>query len=187
MKLNQIECKSCGAHIKVNDGDENVRCPYCGNTYSVSEEKKKMRKKNNSVIIIIIIVVFIIMPMIFFIGFLGLAGHMAHRGTNTTITTTNSGTSSVENRDYEVFKFNSGYNNGTWFGGTVGTMLDRVVTSNKTNSKKTIVVKYKETQTEKPDEIIELKKKLEQFTSYEVILDYDNEGYINKITIEDVE
>lgn len=80
--------------------------------------------------------------------------------------------------------FNMGFYNGTYLGGLIWNMLDRAVTSNKTNTEKIIVVKYNGIETSVPEEITQLKKKLEQFTQYEVILDYDNEGYINCITIE---
>ena len=35
-----------------------------------------------------------------------------------------------------------------------------------------------------PDEIKGIKPKLEKFDEYEVTLDYDDNGYVNKVTIE---
>ena len=185
MKLNQIECKSCGAHIKVKEDDENVVCPYCGNTYSVSEEKRKLRKQHNKVIIPVIIVavvgIFITAYMVINIGLIG----------SRNVSTENGLKQQVENKideqkiKAEVDKFNFGYRNETTYGSIVWSTLDKVITNNKTNKKRLITVKYNDIQTSDPEEITQLKKKLDKFTQYEVKLDYDDDGFINLITIED--
>lgn len=75
---------------------------------------------------------------------------------------------------------------GTEYGSSVGNLLDKVVTSNKTNKDHIITVIYKETTTTSEDEIVNIKHSLDKFTEYEVSLDYDANGYINKVTVKDI-
>lgn len=75
---------------------------------------------------------------------------------------------------------------GTKYGSNVGNLLDKVVTSNKTNKDHIITVIYKEITTTSEDEIVNIKHSLDKFTEYEVSLDYDTNGYINKVTVKDI-
>lgn len=65
-------------------------------------------------------------------------------------------------------------------------LLDKVVTNNKTNSDKIITVEYGDIITTNTDEIVELKKSFESGKDYEISLDYNEEGFVNKVTIENV-
>lgn len=92
------------------------------------------------------------------------------------------------NDDYNKSTFNHSleFYSGTEYGSSVGNLLDKVVTSNKTNKDHIITVIYKETITTSEDEIVNIKHLLDKFTEYEVSLDYDANGYINKITVKDI-
>ena len=68
----------------------------------------------------------------------------------------------------------------------VTTLLDNVVTNNKKNNDKIITVIYNETITTDSNEIVELKPSFEQGKDYEVMLDYDTNGFVNKVTIKDI-
>ena len=56
--------------------------------------------------------------------------------------------------------------------------------NNKTNSDQLITVVYNNINTTNESEIRNLKKSFDTWTNYEVILDYDSVGFVNKITIE---
>ena len=75
---------------------------------------------------------------------------------------------------------------GTESSSSVGNLLDNVVASNKTNKDHIITVIYKETTTTSEDEIVNVKHALDKLEEYEVSLDYDAQGYINKVTIKDI-
>lgn len=92
-----------------------------------------------------------------------------------------------ENTETESVLFNFGFNNckGTQKGMFLKTYLDDVITSNKTKDRK-ITVKYNETETQEPEEIKSMKQKFNELDDYEVLLDYDEEGFINKIIIENI-
>ena len=88
-------------------------------------------------------------------------------------------------------KFNtSSFNNifemykGTEYGLNVSSLLDEVITNNKKNKEKLIKVIYKEVETTDPVEIKNLKKEFDNWDKLEVTFDYDDNGYINLVTIE---
>lgn len=88
--------------------------------------------------------------------------------------------------DQKKESFNSTFElyTGTKYGSQVSMLLDNIITNNKTNSTHILTVIYNELNTTDESEIRNLKKQLDDWTEYEVILDYDENGYINKITIE---
>ena len=97
--------------------------------------------------------------------------------------------SNFNNRRYEegAFEFNLhlDHYNGTQSCFFVKRCLDEVITSNKTKERK-VTVKYNEIETQDADEIKDLKKSLVDDKEYEVSYDYDEGGFINKVTIEDL-
>ena len=73
---------------------------------------------------------------------------------------------------------------GTQYSNSIGYLLDDVITNNKKNKDYLITVIFKDTNTTDPETIKNIKKQFEEWHKYEVSLDYDEEGYVNKITIE---
>jgi len=86
--------------------------------------------------------------------------------------------------DAKFFNFFYEAHNGTNNGIVIKNILDNVVTNNNTNEDHIIVIIYNSTNTSNVDEIRNLKRSISDWTEYEVILDYDEYGYINQITIE---
>ena len=64
--------------------------------------------------------------------------------------------------------------------------LDKIVTSNKTNSAHLITVTYNETTTTEENGIVGIKQSLVDGKNYDVSVDYDADGYINGVIIRDV-
>lgn len=83
------------------------------------------------------------------------------------------------NKNFEVY-------GGTKQKTTISTLLDNVVTNNKTEKEHIITVKYNETVSNKSENIIKIKHSLEDGKKYEVLLDYDTNGYVNQVTISDI-
>ena len=78
------------------------------------------------------------------------------------------------------FEFRTGQN----YGSTVMKLFDDVITNNKKNQDHIITVAFGETSTSNPDELKNTKKNLDEWTKYEISVDYDENGYVNKITVE---
>lgn len=88
--------------------------------------------------------------------------------------------------EFEITKFNNSFElyDGTQHGTNVSMLLDNVITNNKKNSDYIINVIYGNTNTTDENQIRNIKKKLDTWTKYEVILDYDEVGFVNQVTIE---
>ena len=85
----------------------------------------------------------------------------------------------------QIDSFNSKFEmyTGTEIGNSVAWLLDDIITNNKKNQDHLITVVFKTYNTTNPEELTSLKKELEDWHKYEVSLDYDEEGYANKATI----
>ena len=93
-----------------------------------------------------------------------------------------------KNSDFDIRSFNSVYEtlySGTTNGTQIGNLLDKIITNNKTKPERTIRVIYGSTNTIDETEIRNLKKNFgDVWTNYEVILDYDDIGFVNQVTIQ---
>lgn len=179
--MEKLKCSSCGAVLEVEGDKEYARCPYCGSKYKLNEDVNiniKMDDNTKEVInghfgtikkaqkfafipIIIIIIVFIS------IAFIGIK--VANRS----------------DKEWDVTSFNSTFSNdaGTKSAFFLKSTLDEIIESNKTHDRKVILVfDGKETTNEK--EIIEIKHSLSG--DYEVSIDYDGDGYVNKVIVEKI-
>ena len=89
--------------------------------------------------------------------------------------------------EFDISMFNSGFEmySGSNMGGHVVSALDKVVTSNKKNDRK-ITVKYKGTQTQDEATIKNIKQKIDTFANYNISYNYDSDGFINEMTIENM-
>ena len=73
---------------------------------------------------------------------------------------------------------------GTNYGSQVSSLIDIITTNNKTNTNHILTVVFKNINSTDSDEIRNIKKQLDDWSKYEVILDYDDNGFVNLITIE---
>lgn len=96
----------------------------------------------------------------------------------------------VNNNDYvseiEKKSFNSKLEMyaGTEYGSSVSWLIDKIITNNKTNSEHILTVVFGDVNSTDTEEIRNIKKSLDDWTEYEVILDYDENGFVYLITIE---
>lgn len=88
----------------------------------------------------------------------------------------------------EVDSFNSKFEiyRGTSSKIQVNLILDEVVANNKKNKSKIVTVEYNDNITSAPEEIINLKNSFEESKKYEIILDYDLEGFVNKVKLQNI-
>ena len=94
-----------------------------------------------------------------------------------------------EHDSFEVNSFNTPYETdaGKRSGFFIVGTLDDIVTNNKTNKSHIITVVYNDITTTEEKKIKEIRNKLSDRKDYDVSLDYDSNGYVNKYTIEDIE
>lgn len=187
MKLNELKCKNCGSMLEVPADAEQVKCEFCGSVFSVDDDYIKgykytkgvlkahkeqaeevMNLYKNSKESKVFKLAVIIASIIIIFGFCSIVFGM---------------------HTFDIDKFNSSYemNTGKTSGFFMTGTLDDVVTNNKTNKKHKIVVEYKDISSSKEDDIKQIRDSLSSSRYYDVSLDYDNSGYVNKITIKDLE
>ena len=84
----------------------------------------------------------------------------------------------------EINAFNAPFElySGSQTGLFIETLLNKIVTNNK-KEEHIITVIYNDITTAIPDDITTLKENFEDFEEYEVSLDYDTNGFVNKVTI----
>ena len=201
MKLVELKCKNCGAQLKVEEGTSQVKCEFCGSTFSVDDaynEGYKYTKgvlkarseqmeedfneaqdlmdnfigKPSRVFFIAFVAIFIL--IFAFIGYHMYVGFSDSRNSRDS---------------FEIDSFNTPYETdaGKRSGFFIVGTLDDIVTNNKTNKSHIITVVYNDITTTEEKEIKEIRNKLSDRKDYDVSLDYDSNGYVNKYTIEDIE
>lgn len=201
MKLVELKCNNCGAQLKVEEGTSQVKCEFCGSTFSVDDaynEGYKYTKgvlkarseqmeedfnkaqdlmdsfigKPSKVFFIAFVAIFIL--IFAFIGYHMYVGFSDSRNSRDS---------------FEIDSFNTPYETdaGKRSGFFIVGTLDDIVTNNKTNKSHIITVVYNDITTTEEKEIKEIRNKLSDRKDYDVSLDYDSNGYVNKYTIEDIE
>jgi len=85
--------------------------------------------------------------------------------------------------DISVFNTSLEMSAGTKYGGSIKSVLDEIMTKNKTGERKITVV-YGKIETQDETKIKDIKKKMDSFTEYELSFEYDEIGFINKAIIE---
>lgn len=208
MRLVKLNCPNCGASLKVEDNKKEFYCKYCRTTSLLDDEvirvehtivdehaEEKLEIFNGfakvfkgigitSMVyfgIIIVVVIGVIGGLVFNIS------KMNNRRDE--IFNDNSALVDVEfdskYSEVEIRGFNGPFEmySGTQSVFFVESLLDKAVTNNKTEKEHIITVIYDDITTTVPDEIVSIKHSLEDDVEYEVSLDYDEDGFVNKITL----
>ena len=201
MKLVELKCNNCGAQLKVEEGTSQVKCEFCGSTFSVDDaynEGYKYTKgvlkarseqmeedfnkaqdlmdsfigKPSRVFSIAFVAIFIL--IFAFIGYHMYVGFSDSRNSRDS---------------FEIDSFNTPYETdaGKRSGFFIVGTLDDIVTNNKTNKSHIIAVVYNGITATEEKSIKEIRNMLSENKDYDVSLDYDSNGYVNKFRIEDIE
>ena len=208
--MKKLKCESCGGNIEIDELAEFATCPFCKTKYKLNETKNVYIKlddntkellehsmhnfgKISKVALIPFAAVFIMILIVTFIIIFNVSKHS--KPTNNHLTNNETETQKeIENTINNVKKtisktaFNSKFEpySGTQSKFFIESLLDNAVTNNKTNKDLLVTVIYKDKTTTDPDEIINIKHSLKDRVKYEIKLNYDEDNYVNTITIEDL-
>ena len=218
MKLVELECKNCGAALKVEEGSDIINCPYCNASYKIDDEAKhvkyddmensgyefekgrikaqKEHLQNNNVMdkskTFMVFIPFVVVFIISLIAFVGIrsASRKEFEKASDSITSGNTEESKKEDEEQKKREletkarvFNMGYSNGRQATVHIERMLNSIITNNRSNKERIVTVKFKDIETQDSEQILEIEKQLEEFGYYDVLLDYDEDGFMNVMTI----
>ena len=190
--MEKLKCSSCGGHLELEENKEYAVCKHCGARYKLNEDlniniklddsiKEKLNDqlemvKTPKTTIISIAVIFIIGAII-----CSIAASIFNYRSDNTFNEERAKQQEESNKDHFNFQFYG--SNGTNNAFLLEHTLDEIIQSNKTNERQVaLVFEGKETTDEK--EIIDIKHSLSG--DYEVSVNYDDKGYVNKIIIEKI-
>lgn len=191
--MKKLKCESCGSSLKVDEKEQFAYCEYCGTKYKLNEDvnfnvnlnlddnmKESLEKGGKLATKIGFGTLAVI--IIAFIAFIVIAVMVINSFMNFNETDNNTFD------EFEINSFNSHYElyKGTQHKMFVNELLDEVITNNKKNKDKQITIIYGEQKTNDPDKVLEIKQSLKN-NMYEVILDYNDNGCVNKITLKDLD
>lgn len=218
MKLVELECKNCGAALKVEEESDIINCPYCNASYKIDDEVKhvkyddmensgyefekgrikaqKEHLENNNVMdkskTFMVFIPFVVVFIISLIAFVGIrsASRKEFEKVSDSITSGNTEESKKEDEEQKKREletkarvFNMGYSNGRQATVHIERMLNNIITNNRSNKERIVTVKFKDIETQDSEQILEIEKQLEEFGYYDVLLDYDEDGFMNVMTI----
>ena len=197
MKFVELKCPNCGAHLEVLEGETKTKCKFCNTSFSIEDaytdgykytkgvlkaqqeqleenmsKARDMLKKSPFSKISIGVFVFIALIFVVVFSLIGYGIYQSFSG----------------NSSFDVSSFNSSYEShagkcSTFF---LTSVLDDVVTNNKTNKKHQIVVEYNGLSSCEEKVIKEIRNSLKSGENYDIAYDYDKKGFICKMIINDM-
>lgn len=198
--MKKLRCTSCGAELKIEENKEYAICEHCGSKYKMNEDLNINIKmddnlkevinngtKSFSKIMLIPIVLFVIIFIsIIFFAFKSKSDFTKNVEENSQ-QNDNPGNELIDKFHDEAEKRNFNFHfssaTGTKSGFFLTDILDKINVSNKTNDRKiTLVFDGKVTTDE--TEIINIKHGLKDRDMYEVMVNYDSDGYVNEIKVD---
>ena len=198
MKLKKLACKNCGAKLEIEEGTTQIKCDFCGSTFSVEDDYNKGYNYTKGVLkatdehmkenlktvgkipmalgIIVIIMIFVIFSIIIY----------RIINSNNISDLQDEWTKESTEIDKKSFNFQYESISGKKSSFIISGVLDKIVTNNKTNKNHVITVVYKDISSSEEIKIKEIRDMLDDYEYYDVSLDYDSTGYVNKFTITDI-
>ena len=181
--MKKLRCESCNGDLTVDDKKEFATCNYCGTKYKLNDDMTINIKFDDTTKEVLntglkagkTIAKAMIIPLIIF----------AIVFVTVVVLIVKGAVSSSNNFDKSRFNNQFIFKNGTQYKTFVDTLIDDINESNKKNDKHQVVLVYKDKEVTSSDDLVNLKHSLKNM-KYEVIFNYDDKGYINKIVIEDV-
>ena len=207
--MEKLKCNSCGGEMTIDESKEYATCKYCGMKYKLNDDLNVNIKIDDSVKDVLNtglstakhFSLFMLFPIIVFIIIIATAIIFTFKTSNENKDFFNDAEEKINDMyddiknnnevdvdidDVSKARFNLYFTNqnGTQYKMLVENLLDHIIDSNKKYNRKIVLV-YGDISTTDENEIINIKHKLDK-PKYEVRIDYDSNGYVNKITIEDI-
>lgn len=205
-----IHCPYCKATYKLDDEAQHVKYDDMENSgYEFEKGRIKAQKEhaasNSNVNVVqkfsmVAIIPFIIIPIIVFVIIISSAVGFSKWKSNSNNDSSNNVSEEAEKKREELAKkeeeerqqreleskvhdFNWKYSSGKKAKIFVESDLNNVINTNRTNRERFITVKFNNIETHNSEEILGIINQLERNKDYDVLLDYDEDGFITVMTI----
>lgn len=194
-----VSCPYCKATYKIDDEAKHVKYDDMENSgYEFEKGRIKAQKEHieNSNVMdnskaFVVFIPFIIIFIISIVAFIGIwsvsrKGFEKVSDNITNIEETKKEAEEEQNKkelEYKAEVFNMGYSNGRQATVHIERMLNSIITNNRTNKERMITVKFNNIETQESEQILEIEKQLEEYGYYDILLDYDEDGFVNVFTI----
>ena len=204
MKLIKLKCPNCGSSFKVEKGQKEFFCEYCRTTtllddgvikveHTIVDKNKEEGLKifkgfgifSLTVFCIIFVTVIAIIGVVIF--------NISKMSNNKNDIINNKIDNIVDNKseedsDYseaEIMGFNAQFElyNGTQSLFFMKYLLDNISLNNKKQKEHIVIVLYDNKEISDSEDITDLKHNLDDDSEYEVSLDYDEDGFVNRVNI----
>lgn len=197
--MEKLKCSSCGGEITVDDDKEYGTCPYCGTKYKLNKDvnvnirlddnmKEVLNSglettKHFSKFMVIPVIAFFVIFVIILVSMFKAAGSFEQRANDSHSEFDQKVEEQKNEATKNLFNFQFINDNGTKSAFFLESTFDEIVQSNKTHERKVSLIFDGKEYTDE-SEIINIKHSLSG--NYEVSLNYDDEGYINKIVVDKI-
>lgn len=194
--MKKLNCSSCGATLEVEENKEYAVCEHCGSRYKLNEDLNVNINLDDNMKDVLNTgmgtfnhtLKFMFIPIIIFVIIFGLIFYFGFINTNKSKKVVDNNQNQIKEQintqqekvKKEMFNFQFINDNGTKSAFFLESTLDEIIQSNKTYDRKVILV-FNGNEVIDESEIIDIKHSLKG--NYEVSLNYDEEGYINKIVV----
>ena len=197
-----VNCPYCNATYKLDDEVQHVKYDDMENSgYEFEKGRIKAQREhyaNSNVetqtkFPIFIIPIFIIITVGFFIFMVtrmqaarNRIEDFSNNVSNTMTQNANEKAEALEKQaqlEIDRQSFNWRYSNGRKATLFVKSMLNDVVENNRTNKERFITINFNDISTQDAEQILEIEKQLKDNSEYDVLIDYDDDGFVNIITI----
>lgn len=198
--MKKLKCTSCGGAMTIDANHEYATCNYCGMKYKLNEDVNININVDDDIknvfhngmshvgkfkyFLFIPIILFVIIVLINVFAFNKISNNMIDNSNfDESYKEDNEALEKLQSQQ-SIYMFNMNFEtlSGTQSKFFVEILLGEVITSNQKNKNQLISVIYKENNTTDVNEIINIQKSLDS-EKYIVVFDYDDKGYINKVTI----
>ena len=206
--MKKMRCTSCGAELKVKEDKEYAVCEHCGSSYKLNEDVNINFKMDDNMKDVLKqgmentkkFSKFMLIPVgIFFVFFIGMIffafstekdfnkrqeenkQQMEEKAKEAAKEAEKEEEESKKHSFNFQFTGDAGTNNGIMVRNT----LDEIIESNKNYDRKVTLVYNGESTTDEA-RIIEIKHGLGDWDDYEVVVNKDEDGYINEIKVDKV-
>lgn len=192
--MKKLKCTSCGAALEIEENNEYAKCTHCKSRYKLNEDLNiNFKIDDNTKKIISSSFLLVLVPVIVIV--IGIVLVFIFKGNsqeNSSIMNDMNQIREDAEKHQEEFRkeaekksFNFQFENktGTTDAFFLESTLDDIISSNKKYDRKVSLV-FNNNETQDEEEIIKIKQSLKG--KYEVSINYNDEGYIDKVIVNTV-